>query len=85
MRNKTARTTVKSNSKQIRNIGSARNVFGVRLSHPQTELLGTEAIRARQIEAVVRQNDRFLGKTSALFMLDIILTDNIFINSNDPF
>ena len=54
MHNKTARMTVKSNSKQIRNIGSARNVFGVCLSHPQTKLLGTEAIQAHEIEAVVQ-------------------------------
>jgi len=65
MRNKTTRLTAKSNSKQIRNVGSNRNVLGMRLPRPQTELLRTEAIRARQIEAVVRQHDRFLGDTGA--------------------
>ena len=65
MRNKTMRLTAKSNSKQIRSIGSTRNVFGVRLSRPQTKLLRTEAIQARQIEAVVRQHDQFLSDVGA--------------------
>jgi len=61
MRNRATRLIAKSNSKQIRNIRTTRNVLGVRLPRPQTELLKTEAIHARQIEAVVRQHDRFLG------------------------
>lgn len=67
MRNKT-RLTAKSNSRQIRNVGSTRNVLGVRQARPHTELLSTEAIRTRQVEAVLRQNDRFLGKAGSLLV-----------------
>jgi hypothetical protein len=83
MRSKTARQTAKTNSKQIRNVGSTRSVLGVRLPRPQTELLRTEAIRACQIEAVVRQHDRFLGDTGAFPVFYSILTPHVIHNSND--
>ena len=65
MRNQTrskTRLTAKSNSRQVRNVGSSRNVLGIRQARPHSELLGTEAIRERQVEAVARQHDCFLGK-----------------------
>jgi hypothetical protein len=67
-RNKT-RLTAKSNSRQVRNVGSSRNVLGIRQACPHSELLGTEAIRARQVEAVAKQHDRFLGKLNCVFGL----------------
>jgi hypothetical protein len=79
MRNRSARLTAKSNSKHIRSVGSTRNTLGVRLSRPQTEVLKTDAIHARQIEAVVRQHDRFFGKASTFFVQDIVLTETIFL------
>jgi hypothetical protein len=72
MRNQTrskTRLTAKSNSRQVRNVGSSRNVLGIRQARPHSELLGTEAIRARQVEAVAKQHDRFLGKLSCVFVL----------------
>ena len=62
-----ARLTVKSNSKRVRNIGSSRNVLGVRQARPLSELLGSEAIRARQIAAVAKQHDHFLGMSGPTF------------------
>ena len=71
MRNKTSRTrlTAKSNSQHVRNVGSSRNALGIHQARPQSELLGTEAIRARQVEAVAKQHDRFLGKLNCIFVL----------------
>ena len=63
------RLIAKSNSRQVRNIGSSRDVLGIRQAHPHSELLGTEAIRARQVEAVAKQHDRFLGKLNCVFVL----------------
>jgi hypothetical protein len=71
MRNQTHKTrlTAKSNSRQVRNVGSSRNALGIRQARPHSELLGTEAIRARQVEAVAKQHDRFLGKLNCVFVL----------------
>jgi hypothetical protein len=71
MRNQTRKTrlTAKSNSRQVRNVGSSRNALGIRQARPHSELLGTEAIRARQVEAVAKQHDRFLGKLNRVFVL----------------
>ncbi len=74
MRNQTlkrskTRLTAKSNSRQVRNIGSSRDVLGIRQARPHSELLGTEAIRARQVEAVAKQHDRFLSKLNCVFAL----------------
>jgi hypothetical protein len=70
MRNKTrTRLTAKSNSQRVRNVGSSRNALGIRQAHPQSERLGTEAICARQVEAVAKQHDRFLGKFNCIFVL----------------
>ena len=89
MRNQTlkrskSRLTAKSNSRQVRNVGS-RNVLGIRQARPHSELLGTEAIRARQVEAVAKQHDRFLGKLNCVLRYsNIKLNDIKFLNRNDP-
>jgi hypothetical protein len=53
---------VKSNSHQVHNVGSSRNVLSIHQAHPHSELLGTEAMRAHQVEAVAKQHDHFLSK-----------------------
>ena len=66
-----ARLTAQSNSKRVRNIGSSRNVLGVRQARPLSELLGSEAICTHQIAAVAKQHDRFLGMSGPTFKYHI--------------
>jgi hypothetical protein len=54
----TSRTT----SKRIRHTKTTRDEFGRRLPYPVRELLGSQAIRARQVETVEKQNERISGE-----------------------
>jgi hypothetical protein len=67
-----SQNTSRTTSKRIRHTRTTRDEFGRRLLHPVRELLGSQAVRARQVDAVQKQNERIAGEIYLLRITYIV-------------